>query len=176
MKGQTSYDFRTRPRVFFWFKGVLDGNQFEAELHYNNQKINTTDKGGNINKDAARGETCYQAREVCSYSLYGFEWDNFLVDNSTDARLNSPNGYFTKDKPGEYTVKIFYKGDQVREAKFTIDQKGLIARNAFSEQIYLDDYRVVIPAKVTGTLEKWNPAAFKTDAFYGNPLTGFNVP
>lgn len=176
LKGQTDYDVRTRPRVFFWFKGVLDSSQLEAELHYNNQKINTTDKGGNINKHAERGEECFLAREVCAYSLYGFEWENFLVDNSPDARLNSPNGYFTKDKPGEYTVKIFYKGEPVREAKFTVDQKGWIARNAFSEQIYLNDHRVAVPAKVIGNMEKWNPATWKTDAFYGNPLNGFNVP
>ncbi|MCY7347380.1 MAG: hypothetical protein LH614_14315 [Pyrinomonadaceae bacterium] len=176
LRNWTDYNLRPRPRVFFWFKGVLDGSQFEAELHYNNQKINTTDKGGNINKHAQRGEECFLAREVCAFSLYGFEWDNFLLDNSPNVRSNNPNAYFTKDKPGEYTVKIFYKGDQVREAKFTIDQKGLVARNAFSEQIFLNDYRVAVPVKVIGNMEKWNATTWKTDAFYGNPLAGFNIP
>jgi hypothetical protein len=27
-----------------------------------------------------------------------------------------------------------------------------------------------------GTLEKWNPNSYKTDAFYGHPLTGLVIP
>ena len=30
-------------------------------------------------------------------------------------------------------------------------------------------------AKFTGATEKWDAAAWKTDAFYGNPLSGFAV-
>ncbi len=176
-KNWTDYDVHTRPRVFMWFKGIPDGNQFEAELYYNNQRVATTDKGGgNINREAERGEDCYLKREVCAYSLWGFEWNNFVLDNSPNARLNNPNGYFTKDHPGEYTVKIFYNGDQVRETKFTVDGKGWIARNAFSDQVFLKDYRVVVPVKIVGSMEKWNPSAWKTDAFYGNPLNGFVAP
>ena len=101
---------------------------------------------------------------------------DFLVDNAPNARQNNPNGYFTKDKPGEYTVKIYYNGEPVRETKFTIDAKGWIARNAFSEQIFLNDHRVVVPVKIVGNMEKWNAATWKTDAFYGNPLNGFVAP
>jgi hypothetical protein len=37
-------------------------------------------------------------------------------------------------------------------------------------------YRMIVPVKVTGTGgEKWDAAAWKTDAFYGNPLSGFAV-
>lgn len=173
----TDYDVRTRPTVFFWFRGYPDAKQLEAELHFNNQKIATTDRGGLINRWAERGnDTCFQAREVCSHSLMGFEWENLLVDNSPNARQNSPNGYFTRDKPGEYTVKIYYAGEQVREAKFIVDQKGWIARNAFSEQIFLNDHRVAVPVKITGNLEKPNYAAWKPEAFYGNPLNGFSAP
>ncbi len=175
MKNYTDYNVHTRPMVFFWSKGVPDINQIEAELYFNGQKIATTDKGGHINKYAERGENCYLARSVCADSLIGFEWEKFVVDNSSGARQNNPNGHFTNDHPGEYTVKIYYNGDQVRETKFTIDQKGLPARNAFSEQIFLNDYRVIVPVKVLGTMDKWNPNSWKTDAFYGNPLTGFNV-
>lgn len=176
-RGATDYETRTRPMAFFWFRGYPDPKQLEAELHYNNQKIATTDKGGHINRYAERGnDTCYQAREVCSHSLMGFEWENFLVDNSPNARVNSPDGYFTKDKPGEYTVKIFHEGEQVREAKFTVDAKGWIARNAFSEQIFLNDHRVAVPVKIMGNLEKPNYAVWKPEAFYGNPLNGFIAP
>ena len=172
----TDYEVRTRPTVFFWFKGVPDSDQFEAQLHYNNQQIASTDKAGRINKYQDRGEHCFLARETCAHGLWGFEWENFLLDNSPSARINNPNAHFTKDKPGEYTVKIFHKGVQVRETKFTVDAKGWIAPNAFSKQIPMTNYKIAVPVKIIGNLDKWNPAAWKTDAFYGNPLTGFNVP
>ena len=171
-KGRTDYEVRTNPMAFFWFKGVLDSGKFEAELYYNNQKINTTDKGGYVNRHAERGETCYQSRETCAYGLYAFAWKDFLVDNAPAARQNNPNGWFTKDKPGEYTIKVYYNGEPVREAKFTVDGKGRIARNAFSEQVFLNDYRVIVPVKIVG---KTSPA-WKAEMFYANPLNGFNVP
>ncbi len=176
LKNYTDYDVHTRPMFFTWFKGVPDSGKMEAELYFNNQKIATTDKGGHINKYADRGEDCYLARNVCAYSLIGFEWENFVLDNSSSARQNNPKGYFTNDHPGEYTVKIYMNGDQVRESKFTIDARGLPARNAFSEQVFLNDYRVIVPVKIVGTAEKYNAASWKTDTFYGNPLKGFVAP
>src|SRR6185369_15304409 len=109
-------------------------------------------KGGNVNSYAERGEDCYLARDTCAERLWGFEWENFVIENAPSARQNNPNGWFTKDHPGEYTVKVFYKGDQVREAKFNIDAKGWVARNAFSDQIFMTDYQVAIPVKVLGTM------------------------
>ena len=176
MKNLTDYRVHTRPMAFFWFKDIPDTNQLEAELYYNNSRVATTDKGGNVNKEAERGAECWLKREVCAHSLISFTWDNFVVDNDPNARINNPNGFFTNDHAGEYTIKIFLNGDQVREAKFTVDEKGWIARNAFSEQIFLNDHRVAVPVKVLGTTEKWNRTSWKTDAFYGNPLTGFVAP
>lgn len=175
-KNYTDYEVHTRPRAFFWFKGVPDTGQMEGELYLNNQRVATTDKGGNINKLAERGEHCFLARDTCAHSLISFEWENFVIDNAPSARQNNPNGYFTNDHPGEYTIKIYYNGDQVREAKFTVDAKGRIARNAFSEQIFLKDYRVIVPVKIMGMADKYNAASWKTDAFYGNLLKGFTAP
>ena len=173
----TDYNVHTRPIVFFWFKGTPDSGQMEAELYYNNQRIATTDKGGNAGiRSEERGADCYEARQVCAHKLLGFEWNNFVINNSSAARQNNPNAWFTNDHPGEYTVKVFYNGDQVRETKFTIQPNGWLAPNAYAAQIPMDGWKIVVPVKVMGTLDKWNPAAWKTDAFYGNPLTGFVAP
>jgi hypothetical protein len=32
-----------------------------------------------------------------------------------------------------------------------------------------------LPVKIIGT-EKWDAVSWKTDAFYGNSISGFNVP
>jgi hypothetical protein len=40
-----------------------------------------------------------------------------------------------------------------------------------------DTKRVVIPVTVLGTQDgKWDRNAWKTDAFFGNPLAGFTPP
>ncbi len=174
--GNTNWDYDPKPIVFMWFKGNLDGKLFEARLFHNNQEIATTDDGGFVNFQQKRGEDCFTNTEICQYHLWEFNWDRFIVENEQSVRERNPKATFTKDKPGEYTAKIFYSGTQVREAKFTVDQKGWIAPNEFSKQIHLTNYRVVVPVKVMGNLDKWNAAAWKTDAFYGNPLTRFVVP
>ena len=36
---------------------------------------------------------------------------------------------------------------------------------------------VLVQVRVAGTSDgRWQPAAWKTDAFYGNPLQGFTAP
>ena len=183
------WDYEPSPRVYMWFKGDLQSEDFEARLFYNNQQVASTDDGGRIETDAAYAnqrnpESCFQQTELCKYSLWGFSWKNFKV--ASYAREDGKNAYtsgkrdrniiFTRDKPGEYTVKIFYKSTQVRETKFTIQSNGWLAPNAFAAQIPLDNYKIVVPVKIMGTLDKWNAASWKTDAFYGNPLAGFTAP
>lgn len=172
----TYFEFDPKPMVFMWFKGDLDAKDFEARLYHGGQEVATTDDGGAMNNSRALGDGCFMKVELCKYRLWYFDWKNFIVENgNAGVRQKYPNAVFTRDKPGEYTVKVFHRGTQVREAKFNIDQRGWIAQNAFSNQIFLTDYKVAVPVNVMGTLDKWNPAAAKPDQFYGNPLTGFSA-
>jgi hypothetical protein len=171
------------PSVWMWFKGdKLKPEDFEARLFYDNRQIASTDENCNNCVKAheqERGvESCPGREETCHWRLRRFYWKNFVTINEQyDFFKNRvPNTTATNDAPGEYTVKVFYKGQQVREAKFNVAANGAIAPNAFSDKIFLMNHKVLVPAKVTGTAEKWNPATWKTDMFYGNPLAGFNVP
>ncbi len=173
----TYFDFDPKPMVFMWFKGDLDAKDFEARLYHGAQEVATTDDGGSIHNDRTFGDGCFMKVELCKYRLWHFDWKNFIVENGAPGvRQQYPNAVFTRDKPGEYTVKVFHHGTQVREAKFTIDSRGWVAPNSFSNQIFLTNYKIAVPVKVMGTLDKWNSAAAKTDQFYGNPLTGFTIP
>lgn len=172
-----------RPHVWMWFKGDVDVKQLEARLFYNGQQIASTDENCNNCVKApwtqqTRTEGCSQFAPMCQWSLYGFYWPNFITINEQYDFFKSrvPNTTATNDAPGEYTVKVFYKGQQIREAKFSVDQKGSVAQNNFSSQIFLPHHKVLIPVKVMGTGEKWNATAWKTDMLFGNPLTGFAVP
>jgi len=187
-EASTSWDYDPNPTVYMWFKGDLKADDFEARLFHNNQQVTSTDDGGTITDGSTFAEkrnpdSCFQSTEVCRYTLWNFTWKKFLVESyNWDATAASsyvrqqPDGIYTKDKPGEYTVKIFHKGQQVRETKFTVQPNGWLAANPFASQIPLDRYKTVVPVKIMGTLDKWNAAAWKTDAFYGNPLSGFTMP
>jgi hypothetical protein len=164
------------PVVFMWFKGRLEAKDFEARLFHNGQEVASTDDNGIVNIYQYRGENCMKFADTCRLQQFGFYWKKFIVENSSWVRRQKPDSIFTRDKPGEYTVKVFHKGIQVRQAHFAIDAAGKLARNAFSDQMPLNDHKIVVPVKVTGSLDKWNAATWKADAFYGNPLAGFGAP
>jgi hypothetical protein len=88
--------------------------------------------------------------------------------------MQYPNAKILNKMPGEYTVKVFYQGTQVREASFRIEN-GNLADNGIASQNGFKDHKIMIPVKILATTEKWNANAWKTDAFYGNPLTGFSL-
>jgi hypothetical protein len=161
------------PEVRLWFKDVPERKDLEARLFFNNQEITSTDDGGIIVDELRRGDDCVRGQEICRYALFSFTWDKFKIDNLSYMRQKFPDTVFTQDKPGEYTVKVFHKGTQVREAKFTIGANGMVERNGFSNNVFPS--LTLIPVKVLGTTEKWNPNSWKTGMFYGNPLSGFTV-
>lgn len=164
------------PVVFMWFKGRLEAKDFEARLFLKGEEVASTDDHGIVNVYQYRGEECLRFPDTCRLQQFGFYWQKFIVENSNWVRNRKPDSLFTRDKPGEYTVKVFHKGIQVRETKFTIEPDGRIGRNAFTAQMPLADHKIVVPVKVMGNLDKWSPATWKTDAFYGNPISGFSTP
>jgi hypothetical protein len=52
---------------------------------------------------------------------------------------------------------------------------GKLADNGIAKNNKLGDHMIIVPVKVLSTAEKWNANSWKTDAFYGNPLTGFSL-
>lgn len=174
----TSWD-SPMPTLYLWFKGDVEEKELEARLYYNGQEIATTDtpEQSDINEGDERFSSSKSSPELHQWRLWKFTWFNFRVGHgSQHLRQMKPNLKFTEDMPGEYTVKVFRKGVQVREAKFSVGPNGLFVDGGFAGQINLINYAIILPVKVMGTFDKWNATAWKTDAFYGNPLSGFNVP
>ena len=85
--------------------------------------------------------------------------------------------YLLSENAGDYEIKILYKGHLVRSIKFAVDAEGKIADNGIATSNKLGNNRVIVPVQVLGDSDgQWNKMAWKTDAFYGNPLTGFTAP
>jgi len=174
-ESSTSWD-SPYPTVFLWFKGDVQEKELEARLYYQGEEVATTDAANqaDINEGETRLSTSEQSRALHQWRLWEFSWFTFRHRNGS--HLNRPNVRYTEDNPGEYTVKVFRKGMQVREAKFSVGPGGLFVDSGYAGQIKLINYRIILPVKVMGTQDNWNAAAWKTDAFYGNPLSGFSAP
>jgi len=60
-----------------------------------------------------------------------------------------------------------------RSIKFTVSPDGRFDNGTASANKLGSD-RVIVPVQIIGDQDgQWNRSAWKTDAFYSNPLTGF---
>jgi hypothetical protein len=104
-----------------------------------------------------------------------FTWysANFTApEAATDSSI-----FFLDKNPGDYEVKVLCGGALCRETKFAIGPDGKIVDNGIAAANKSNSVAVMIPVKVVGALDgQWQPMAWKTDAFYGNPLQGFTAP
>lgn len=166
-------------QVSMWFKKSIGSTDhgLEARLFYKGQQIAITDRLEAYEDRAS--ETGNLSADLHHWRRWQFEWFNekINIDNGGEYhRDNMPKSFFVDRNPGEYTVKVYHKGVQVREARFTVGADGRVVDAGYYKPGYLTYYKVIIPVTVIGAAEKWNAAAWKTEAFYGNPMTGFAVP
>ncbi|HMQ04221.1 MAG TPA: hypothetical protein PKD26_09935 [Pyrinomonadaceae bacterium] len=169
------------PEVSVWLKGPVETNELEGRVFYKGQQIaSTTDAGG------SSGVSDYDERMTQSappfapdkrWKRYQFMWNNFRVDNNGGFNRDYyPKAHYADKNPGDYVVKIYRNGAQIREVAFAVGADGRFVAPGYMSQVFLPYHRLLLSAKVMGTTEKWDSAAWKTDAFYGNPINGFTAP
>ena len=57
-----------------------------------------------------------------------------------------------------------------------VDAEGKLVDNGIGTSNKLGNNRIIVPVQVLGDSDgQWDKMAWKTDAFYGNPLTGFSA-
>ncbi len=168
-----------RPVVSIWLKDTIEQKELEARLFFKGQQIATTANDGGIVSDLGERASEFAALSapLHYWKLWHFRWDKFRFANGGSFnREQYPDTIYADESPGEYTVKVYRNGVQLRETRFTIGADGRFVDAGYAKPIFIPYYKVIIPVKVVGTTEKWDALAWKTDAFYGNPLTGFSVP
>jgi len=83
--------------------------------------------------------------------------------------------FLLSKNPGEYELKVLINNHLARSLKFTVGADGKFD-NGIATANNLGSDRVIVPVKIIGEQDgKWNKDAWKADAFYGNPLTGFSA-
>ncbi|MEZ5426863.1 MAG: hypothetical protein R2747_11390 [Pyrinomonadaceae bacterium] len=166
------------PLVSVWLKGMVSAGELEGRLFYQGRQIASTKDG-----DGASGVSDYDERTTQYapafapdniWKRWQFQWGNFRFDNNGGFNRDYyPNALYADKNPGQYTVKIYRNGAQIRELSFSVGADGKFVAPAYTSQIFLPYHRLIVPVKITGTGEKWDATAWKTGAFYGNPLNGF---
>ena len=149
--------------VGFWYRG--NPAQVESHLFYQGKDIAKCTIPGNGAEDWHPNE-----------NQWGFADCNFLgvypKAPTGDEGYNPKFGLRTN--PGEYEVKALVVGHLARSIKFTVDADGKFD-NGIATENKLGSHRVIVPVQVIGNQSQWVKNAWKTGAFYGNPLTGFTA-
>jgi len=83
--------------------------------------------------------------------------------------------YSLAKNPGEYEFKVIWKNHLARTVKFTVGADGKFD-NGIATANKIASNRSIFPVQILGDQDgQWNRTAWKTDAFYGHPLTGFTA-
>ncbi len=164
--------------VAMWFKGNgLDDTKLAAYLFYKGKQIASTKEQTGSAHEAWALLTNSSDDNDPRWERWEFAWNNVRGWNTDTSANNWENTFFLSKNPGDYEVKVLRDGDLARSLKFTVGDDGKIADNGLITSNKIGGIAMIVPVKIAGTADgKWDAAAWKTDAFYGNPLRGFSAP
>ncbi|HYW72401.1 MAG TPA: hypothetical protein VE961_15300 [Pyrinomonadaceae bacterium] len=175
--GYPSSETEARFSFVAWFKGDpknIDYGQYVAYLYYQGKVVADSAGGDKF------GSTGCQITNAASYESPNTYCRRRFTVNATV--WDKQPQYHTQDfpmykNPGEYEIKVLENGKLARTAKFTMGPNGRLVETGIGPQNNLGTGRIVVPVQVLGDQDgQWNRNAYKTNAFFMNPLSGFNVP
>ena len=160
-----SHGNQTTLHVDFWVRG--NAPDLEAHLFYQGKDLAKCSRAGN---GAADWNPTLPRWGVIDCDFLGVYPTPPPEDEGYDPRFGVNNN------PGDYEVKVLLVGHLARSIKFKEGPNGNFD-NGIATANKLGSNRVIVPVQVIGDSSgPWNRNAWKTDAFYGNPLTGFSAP
>lgn len=170
----------------FWYRGephgapephVFHNGKEVGKMYYDGDEVG---KAGCGSDEVQNNVTHFTAEsDRYNWTRVGCSFPNLKAWNDTDEPNESMFGkmYLLKENPGDYEIKFLHKGKLVRVAQFKVGADGKLVDNGIAGANQLGRERVIVPIQVLGQMDgAWNKLAWKTDAFYGHPLTGFTVP
>jgi len=169
----------------FWTRGP-ESDPYEPHLFHNGKEVGKMYYEGEEVGKAGCGEMEAQNNTTHDTEPEGqFNWTRWKCHFPNVKAWDKSGGgpgmlgqpYLLSSGPGDYEIKILFKGHLVRSIKFAVDAQGKLVDNGIAASNKLGSDRVVVPVQVIGDSDgQWSRNAWRTDAFYGNPLTGFSAP
>lgn len=169
----------------FWARGEYNA-PYEPHLFHGGKEVGKLFYEGEEVGKAGCGTTEVEDNPTHITAPEGqFQWTrwkcnfpNIKAWNKTGEENKTMFGplYLLSENPGDYEIKILYKGHLVRSIKFAVDAEGKLVDNGIATSNKLGNNRIIVPVQVLGEADgPWDKMAWKTEAFYGNPLTGFSA-
>jgi hypothetical protein len=172
--------------IAFWVRG--DAYKFEPHLFYQGKEVGRlfmdgmqvgaasceakVENGTTHFVDDSLPQKAKWARVECSFPVVK-QWDK---TNDGQGQPNTNEMFKLASNPGEYEFKLLWNNKLARSIKFTVGPGGKLD-NGIATANKLGSDRIIVPVQIIGDQDgPWDRAAWKTDAFYGNPLTGFTPP
>jgi len=168
--------------VTFWAHAVTP--LFEPHVFYQGKEVGKKFSGSDevgrpgCSADVENGTTHY----IEAKSPQNGHWErvhcmfyNIVGWDKTGEKGMFGPPFSLSDNPGEYEFKALLKGHLARDIKFSVSPEGKLDFGiATRNKLGVD--RMIVPVQILGDQDGvWNHAAWKTEAFYGNPLTGFTA-
>jgi hypothetical protein len=168
--------------VVFWVRG--DEGRTDPHLFYQGKEVGVIFEGDiqvaapgcsaevDLNPTISTAESVPQGgkwrRMLCEFKVIRGE------DKGEGFGFGKP--HYLKENPGEYEFKLLRNNKLARSIKFTVGAGGSF-ENGINAANKVGGRRVIVPVTIIGDQDGvWDRNAWKTEAFYGNPLTGFTPP
>ena len=166
----------------FWVRG--DATNFQPHLFYQGKEVGKMFyQGDEVGKASCESDIETEVTQQVEESVpQRAKWSRVKCDfpsvRAWDKTGEKPGMFgeiYAMDKnPGDYELKVLWKNHLARSLKFKVGPDGKYVSTIASANKLGSD-RAIFPVQIIGDQDgKWNKTAYKTDAYYGNPLTGFS--
>ena len=165
--------------VAFWLRG--DTHKMEPHLFYQGKEIGVIlNDGIQMGKGICRAAVENEPTHTPHNMVGGAKWSRMdcefpMVKGWDKKGENQKDVFKMAENPGEYEFKLLWNNKLARSIKFTVGPDGKID-NGVATANKLGTGRVIVPVTIIGDQDgQWDRSAWKTEAYYGNPLTGFTA-
>lgn len=177
-QGNRSSETEARLSFATWFKGDpknIDYGKYVAYLYYQGKLVADSAGGGNKYGDTGCQVTNAAYHEsVNTYCRRKFTVNAMVWDKQPEFH---PEDFPMYKNPGDYEIKVLENGKLARTAKFTMGADGQLVDTGIGPKNTLGTGRIVLPVVIVGDQDgQWDRNAYKTESFFGNPLSGFVLP
>jgi hypothetical protein len=167
--------------IAFWIRG--DPYNFQPHLFYQGKEVGKMFyQGEEVGKSSCESEIDDGTTQLVAESVpQKAKWSRVICTFGNVRgwdKTGEPPGMFgplynLSANQGEYEFKLLWNNHLARSVKFTVGPNGKID-NGIATANKLGSDRVIVPVQILGDQDgQWDRTAWKTDAFYGNLLTGF---
>jgi hypothetical protein len=167
----------------FWIRG--EASNFQPHLFYQGKEVGKMSfQGEEVGKSSCESDIDNGTTQYVEDSIpQKAKWSRVICTFGNVRGWNKTNEapgmfgplYTLNTNPGEYEFKLLWNNHLARSIKFKVDSNGNFD-NGIAAANKLGSDRVIVPVQIIGDQDgQWDKAAWRTEAFYGNPLTGFTA-